>query len=44
MRWQAPELFDLENDEVVPNNEASDVYAWSCVCYEVRTIHERQLT
>lgn len=35
IRWQAPELFDVENDEVVHNSEASDIYAWSCVCYEV---------
>jgi len=37
MRWQAPELFDLDNDEVVQNSEASDMYAWSCVCYEIYT-------
>ncbi|KAG6832085.1 hypothetical protein H0H87_002913 [Tephrocybe sp. NHM501043] len=37
LRWQAPELFDLENDENVPNTAASDIYAWSCVCYEVFT-------
>ena len=35
-RWQAPELVDPERDEVVPNSKESDVYAWSCVCYEVR--------
>ncbi|KAJ7636516.1 hypothetical protein FB45DRAFT_906753 [Roridomyces roridus] len=32
MRWQAPEL--LRGD---PNSFASDVYAFSCVCYEVFT-------
>ena len=32
-RWQAPEL--NEGDEVVHNSEESDIYAWSCVCYEV---------
>lgn len=37
VRWQAPELIDIENDEVVANTEASDVYAWSCVCYEIFT-------
>ncbi|KAF8071537.1 armadillo-type protein [Lyophyllum atratum] len=37
LRWQAPELFDLENDEIVQNTTASDVYAWSCVCYEIFT-------
>ncbi|KAF8071435.1 kinase-like domain-containing protein [Lyophyllum atratum] len=35
VRWQAPELFDSEMDELVKNTEASDVYAWSCVCYEI---------
>lgn len=36
-RWQAPELFDVSDEEetVVPNTKESDVYAWSCVCYEV---------
>ncbi|KAG5350239.1 hypothetical protein C0989_012012, partial [Termitomyces sp. Mn162] len=33
-RWQAPELFDVENDESVKNTTASDVYAFGCVCYE----------
>ncbi|KAF8055785.1 kinase-like domain-containing protein [Lyophyllum atratum] len=37
MRWQAPELFDLDNDELVQNDEASDMYAWACVCYEIFT-------
>ncbi|GLB42987.1 putative cysteine protease [Lyophyllum shimeji] len=35
VRWQAPELFDIENDEIVKNTVQSDVYAWSCVCYEI---------
>ncbi|KAG6864765.1 hypothetical protein C0991_007291, partial [Blastosporella zonata] len=35
VRWQAPELFDFENDEVIHNTTASDVYAFSCVAYEV---------
>lgn len=35
IRWQAPELFGADNDEVVPNSKESDIYAWSCVCYEV---------
>ncbi|KAG6816780.1 hypothetical protein H0H87_003043 [Tephrocybe sp. NHM501043] len=36
-RWQAPELFDLNSDEDVPNTVFSDVYAFGCVCYEVFT-------
>jgi hypothetical protein len=35
VRWQAPELNDPEKDEFVHNSKESDVYAWSCVCYEV---------
>ena len=34
-RWQAPEL---NGDVVVHNSKGSDIYAWSCVCYEVRGI------
>ncbi|RDB18405.1 Serine/threonine-protein kinase STY8 [Hypsizygus marmoreus] len=37
MQWQGPELFDVEKDDIVPNSKASDVYAWSCVCYEIFT-------
>ncbi|KAG6907606.1 hypothetical protein DXG01_008224 [Tephrocybe rancida] len=37
VRWQAPELFDVENDSLVKNTQASDVYAWACVCYEIFT-------
>ncbi|KAG5717225.1 Tyrosine-protein kinase isoform SRK4, partial [Termitomyces sp. T112] len=37
IRWQAPELFDMQNDTVVKNSKASDVYAWACVCYEIFT-------
>ncbi|KAG6836667.1 hypothetical protein H0H93_005214 [Arthromyces matolae] len=37
VRWQAPELFDMENDELMRNTESSDVYAWACVCYEIFT-------
>ncbi|KAG6828321.1 hypothetical protein H0H92_008384 [Tricholoma furcatifolium] len=37
IRWQAPELFDVEKDEVVHNTNASDVYAFSCVAYELFT-------
>jgi serine/threonine protein kinase len=33
MRWQAPELM---KDDDVCNSLASDVYAYGCVCYEVR--------
>ncbi|KAK6996948.1 kinase-like domain-containing protein, partial [Favolaschia claudopus] len=32
MRWQAPELFQGS-----PNSFASDMYAFSCVCYEIFT-------
>ena len=35
VRWQAPELFDTENENSKPTKE-TDVYAFSCVCYEVR--------
>ncbi|RDB17478.1 hypothetical protein Hypma_001588 [Hypsizygus marmoreus] len=37
IRWQAPELFGIETDEVVFNTKASDVFAWSGVCYEIFT-------
>ena len=37
VRWQAPELFDPENEDSKPTKE-TDVYAFSCVCYEVRVI------
>ncbi|KAG5352829.1 hypothetical protein C0989_000280 [Termitomyces sp. Mn162] len=37
IRWQAPELFDMQNDTIVHNSKASDVYAWAYVCYEVFT-------
>ncbi|KAG6872450.1 hypothetical protein C0995_009707 [Termitomyces sp. Mi166 len=37
VRWQAPELFDVDNDEVVHNTKASDVYAFACVAYEIFT-------
>lgn len=36
--WQAPELFDPEGD-VVRRTEASDVYSWACVAYEVNKLH-----
>ena len=35
VRWQAPELFNTENENSKPTKE-TDVYAFSCVCYEVR--------
>ncbi|GLB42831.1 putative protein with domain-containing protein [Lyophyllum shimeji] len=35
VRWQAPELFD----EDIHNTTASDVYAWSCVVYEIYAGH-----
>ncbi|KAG6856717.1 hypothetical protein H0H87_001506 [Tephrocybe sp. NHM501043] len=31
VRWQAPELFDVENDSMVKNSKESDVYAWACI-------------
>ncbi|KAG6915349.1 hypothetical protein DXG01_012023 [Tephrocybe rancida] len=37
VRWQAPELFDIDNDAVVKNTPESDVYAWSCVAFEIFT-------
>lgn len=33
LRWQAPELLKDDNER---NSPASDVYAFACVCYEVR--------
>lgn len=35
MRWQAPELFSGDSDTPC-NTFATDVYAFACVCYEVR--------
>ncbi|KAG6917336.1 hypothetical protein DXG01_002907 [Tephrocybe rancida] len=40
VRWQAPELFKVETDqesesEIPRNTKATDVYAFSCVCYEI---------
>ncbi|KNZ79055.1 L-type lectin-domain containing receptor kinase I.3 [Termitomyces sp. J132] len=35
VRWQAPELFDMEKDEEVKNSPYSDMYALGCVFYEV---------
>ncbi|KAG5637383.1 hypothetical protein H0H81_004760 [Sphagnurus paluster] len=37
VRWQAPELFSVKNDDLIRNTTASDVYAWGCVCYEIFT-------
>lgn len=34
IRWQAPELLDPSQGPV-PNTKSSDIYAFSCVCYEV---------
>ena len=35
VRWQAPELNDPQVDHPVLESKESDIYAWSCVCYEV---------
>lgn len=40
VRWQAPELLELEYKdgfERAVNTKASDVYAWSCICYQTLT-------
>ncbi|KAG6807829.1 hypothetical protein H0H92_006260, partial [Tricholoma furcatifolium] len=37
VRWQAPELFNLEGEEEVHNTKASDIYAWAFVAYEIFT-------
>lgn len=43
LRYQAPELFELENDggaegSLMPTNTMpTDVYAWACLCYQVFT-------
>ncbi|KAG6906947.1 hypothetical protein DXG01_011207, partial [Tephrocybe rancida] len=34
-RWQAPELFDPESVEDPHNTIESDIYAYSCVLYEI---------
>ncbi|KAG6917279.1 hypothetical protein DXG01_003227 [Tephrocybe rancida] len=39
VRWQAPELFDPEGEEEKRNSEASDMYAWACVAYEIFAGH-----
>ncbi|TFK27177.1 kinase-like protein [Coprinopsis marcescibilis] len=36
IRWQAPELFDPE-DESSPLTMKCDIYSFSCVCYEIMT-------
>ncbi|GLB34347.1 putative CAP_GLY [Lyophyllum shimeji] len=37
VRWQAPELFDVESDDTIHNSKSSDVYAFACVAYEIFT-------
>jgi len=39
VRWQSPELFDPEGEDDIRNTLASDMYAWSCVVYEIFTGH-----
>lgn len=34
LRWQAPELI-LDDDDIVGNTLASDIYSFGCVLYEV---------
>jgi serine/threonine protein kinase len=35
IRWQAPELFGTDTDELVHNSKPSDIYALACILYEV---------
>ena len=42
IRWQAPELNDPEIDHPVQNSKESDIYAWGCVCYEVKLTSTNQ--
>ena len=35
LRWQAPELIDPPSDESAKATQASDIYSFACVCYEV---------
>ncbi|KAG6830403.1 hypothetical protein H0H92_000899 [Tricholoma furcatifolium] len=37
IRWQAPELLDFISDTSPKNTTESDIYAWSCVCFEIFT-------
>ena len=40
IRWMAPELFlSLEEDKITPITTYSDVYAFACICLEVRFLH-----
>lgn len=39
IRWQAPELLDLDQYNIEPHNTmATDVYAFACFCIEVRLL------
>jgi serine/threonine protein kinase len=39
MRWQAPELLNPDpNEGNGASSMASDVYAFACVCYEVKSM------
>ncbi|KAG6887626.1 hypothetical protein C0995_013956 [Termitomyces sp. Mi166 len=37
VRWQGPELVNIENEEIPENTLMSDVYALGCVFYEIFT-------
>ncbi|KAF8074585.1 kinase-like domain-containing protein [Lyophyllum atratum] len=37
VRWQAPELLHPGSFDEMRNTKASDIYAWSCVAYEIFT-------
>ncbi|KAF9007056.1 kinase-like domain-containing protein [Cyathus striatus] len=37
LRWQAPELFAMDEFQEAKVSKASDIYAFACVCYEIVT-------
>lgn len=38
IRWQAPEIIHPPSEEDAYPTRQSDIYAFACVCYEVRCI------